>query len=253
MAKVEIIGVVDVEQFHPLGDSDADTVVVQVKEIRVDGEPTKQFEGAFVLDHGEPRALVRNGCLRVRLEGLDAPELHYPTTEPEPVARPNATFRQPRGAACAKALGEALGGSGLVRARAVTEVELAGDIFDVYGRFIGEVIADTPGPGTVHINSWLLENGFAFPAIYTSASRRQAKQFLELAREAKRFGRGVWRAYTDELISIPSSSIATASRLKSASRWCSRSSSGGSPYGRYGRAACEASKRSSRASGAAIV
>lgn len=121
MAKVEILGVVDVEQFHPLGDSDADTVVVQVKEIRVDGELTKQFEGAFVLDHGEPRALIRNGCVRVRLEGLDAPELHYPTTEPDPVARPNATFRQARGAACTKALAEALGGSGLIRARAVTE------------------------------------------------------------------------------------------------------------------------------------
>jgi hypothetical protein len=95
--------------------------------------------------------------------------------------------------------GEQLGGEGRLRCRAVTEVEMAGDVFDVYGRFVGEVIVDTPGPGTLNLNEWLLDAGYALPAIYTSASRGRAKKFVELAREAKRFGRGVWRAYTDEL------------------------------------------------------
>lgn len=199
MPRVELTGTVDPTQFWPRGESDADTVVVTVREVRVDGQPTDILDGAYVLNHGEVQPVVRGGCVRVRLEGLDAPELHFPTTEPEPRALANATFRQARGGQCAAALGEALGGEGLLRCRALTEVEMPGDVFDVYGRFVGEVIVDTSGPGTLNVNDWLLQNGYALPAIYTSASRGRAKKFVELAREAKRFGRGVWRAYTDEL------------------------------------------------------
>lgn len=85
------------------------------------------------------------------------------------------------------------------RCPAIADVELVGDVFDVYGRFIGEVVVDTPGPGTVHINEHLLAAGFAFPAIYTSASRIQAERCLHLAREARSNGRGIWRSYTSEL------------------------------------------------------
>jgi len=71
VAGVEVIGTVDVDQFWPKGDSDADTLVMRVKKIRVDGESSAQFDGAYALDYGKKRELFREGCMRARLEGVD--------------------------------------------------------------------------------------------------------------------------------------------------------------------------------------
>ncbi len=199
MPKVEMRGRLDVEQFWPKGTSDADTVVLEVEHVLVDGEESKVFDGAFVLDHGKRKEVLGGGRVRVRLEGIDAAELHYPTTETGALVGKNGSYRQARAQLACVQLAERLGAQVSLSARVVTEVETPSDVFDVYGRFVGEVTANTAGPGTLLLNTFLLEAGLALPSIYTSMDRRDARRYLALAREARSSQRGVWRWYTTEL------------------------------------------------------
>lgn len=199
MAKVEIRGRLAVDQFWPRGSSDADTVIVDVDKVLIDGAVSTVFDGAFVLDHGKRKEVLGNGKLRVRLEGIDAPELHYPTTETGTLVGKNAAYRQARAQLATTMLAEQLGGGGSLTARVTSEAETPSDVFDVYGRMVGEVVANVAGPGTLHVNTALLESGAALPAIYTSMGRTDAKRYLKLAADARSSRRGLWRWYTSEL------------------------------------------------------
>ncbi len=199
MPRVEIRGRLNVDQFWPKGSSDADTVVVDVEKVLVDGDESPVFDGAFVLDHGKRQPVLDRGRVRVRLEGIDAPELHYPTTEPGVLIGRNAQYRQPRAQLGCLHLRDKLGPGAALSARVTTDVETPNDVFDVYGRFVGVVVANTAGPGTVVVNEALLEAGLALPSIYTSMDRTAARRYLRLASEARSNQRGVWRWYTTEL------------------------------------------------------
>ncbi|MEY9882048.1 hypothetical protein ABIA43_003582 [Bradyrhizobium sp. USDA 328] len=82
----EVEGTIDVGRFWPEGRSDADTAKVLVT-VAPDAirfrendtapfQPTDVFEGAKV-DGRTSAAPIKNGKLTVRLQGIDAPELHY--------------------------------------------------------------------------------------------------------------------------------------------------------------------------------
>lgn len=58
---------------------------------------------------------------------------------------------------------------GKLVAGATTEVETPSDVFDVFGRMVADATVDTTGPGTVKVNTLLLETGAALPAIYARA------------------------------------------------------------------------------------
>ena len=72
-----------------------------------------------------------------------------------------------------------------------TRVRKPNDVFDKYGRFIGDVML-----GDVHLNHWMLENGWAFPALYTSLEDDEPRAFLEAARKGKS---PLLDDYTDDL------------------------------------------------------
>ena len=87
-----VIGSLDVRQFWPAtkgsSSSDGDTVHLKVDpktsflfKASPNAKPkiTKKFIGAFVIDHGrKKKAITAKSEIKIRLQGIDTPELHYP-------------------------------------------------------------------------------------------------------------------------------------------------------------------------------
>src|SRR5438552_5627627 len=84
---LEMTGTIDVDQFWPAGTSDADTtkILVDVADNafrfrRSPGDPfqiTHAFDDAVVVGKVRKPAIDQRGRVTVRLQGVDAPELHY--------------------------------------------------------------------------------------------------------------------------------------------------------------------------------
>jgi len=103
VGKLTLHGARDLAQLWPDGSSDVDTLKVQVRAIDFGGRATRAFDGAYVISRGEQRLVVHEGAVTVRLQGVDAPELHYPTTVP---GGHNASYRQSLGGSATVALAE---------------------------------------------------------------------------------------------------------------------------------------------------
>src|SRR5262249_6297069 len=82
---LQLTGTISLTQFWPEGSSDADTIQVQLGgwdafEFQdAPGAPfitTYAFDQAWVQGRAR-RKVIREGRVTVRLEGVDAPELHY--------------------------------------------------------------------------------------------------------------------------------------------------------------------------------
>src|SRR5919109_587443 len=96
MGLLRVNGTIEVAQFWPRGTSDADTAVIIVGVSAANAfqfqqtpggkfKTTHAFEGALV--HGKQGAkapIDSQGRIRVRLQGIDAPELHY---QPSPLGK----------------------------------------------------------------------------------------------------------------------------------------------------------------------
>jgi endonuclease YncB( thermonuclease family) len=83
---LEVEGTIDVKQFWPEGRSDADTTKVVVTiapdAIRFRKNDSSPFQPTHVFDNAKVKgrtatAPIKNGKLTIRLQGIDAPELHY--------------------------------------------------------------------------------------------------------------------------------------------------------------------------------
>src|SRR5919108_3270293 len=89
MGTLKIIGQIELNQFWPEGLSDADTssILVSVNKdsffYRKDNQSsyrrTKIFYNASVIGKSKAK-LVKNNKIKVRFQGIDAPELHYKAT-----------------------------------------------------------------------------------------------------------------------------------------------------------------------------
>lgn len=213
---LEVEGTIDVKQFWPEGRSDADTtkVVVNVapdairfrKNDALPFQPTRVFEGAKVKGRTNT-APIKNGKLTIRLQGIDAPELHY---QPSPLssaekkgltdAKKQAyhevthSYRQFLGATASQALHDFLAGSGepTLPCRVFTHVDAPNEVFDTYGRLVGDIEV-TVGDRTVDINHWLVEQGFAYPTFYSSMNEDEIKAFLALTKTARTKKLPVWK------------------------------------------------------------
>src|SRR4051812_36516887 len=89
---LEVEGTIEVKQFWPEGRSDADTTKVVVAiapdAIRFRKNDTAPFQPTQVFDDAKVKgrtntAPIKNGKLTIRLQGIDAPELHY---QPSPLS-----------------------------------------------------------------------------------------------------------------------------------------------------------------------
>lgn len=207
---LEVTGHLDLGQFWPSGTSDADTAHVVL-----DGatpfrfqphphapfHPTHAFDGAVVKGNGRKAPIdPKKHSITVRFQGLDASELHY---RPQHDAKLKLTdkikalfkkfnkdYRQFQGETAVYNLGKRIGTSGTIGCNVVTRVDHPNDVFDTYGRFIGNIVLDTADE--LNVNEWLLESGLALPTFYNSMNSDEIDRLTAIADHARTARRGVW-------------------------------------------------------------
>jgi endonuclease YncB( thermonuclease family) len=211
---LEVIGTIDLAQFWPTGESDADTVKVKLSGTSAfrfrahPGGPSKithAFEGAIVRGKVSKPAIDTQGRVTIRLQGIDAPELHYRPTaptlkgkKPTPSQRlafnaANANFRQKFGETATVALLKVLTKAGKSPINCVvrTKVDEPGEVFDTFGRMVGDIFVTTKGVEQ-NINHSLCANGWAFPTFYTSMTTQEITELTTLSEKARGAKTGIW-------------------------------------------------------------
>lgn len=205
---LEVAGSIDVKQFWPDGRSDADTTKVVVKvgggAIQFRKDSASPFQVTHVFDNAlvkgrTTKPPIKNGQLTIRLQGIDATELHY---QPSPLSKVEKkglnqtkidayhavvhSYRQFLGATSTKALHDFLASSGkaTLDCRVFTQVDHPNEVFDTYGRMVGDIEVNVHGQ-SVNVNQWLVERGWAFPTFYTSMTNDEIQAILDLAKTAR--------------------------------------------------------------------
>lgn len=213
--RLEVAGAIDLGQFWQTGESDADTVKVTLPSpnaaFRFRPHPgaafhvTHAFRNARVRGQGSPKPVVdTHDRITVRLQGVDAPELHY---QPQPAVRLstvsaakrtaflqwNHDYRQRWAETATVKLAARLrqAGQDPLRCTVVTQVDEPNEVFDVYGRFVGDVLVRI-GTASVNVNRWLLRQGWALPAFYSSMTGDEIQTLLADAAAAENVNRGLW-------------------------------------------------------------
>lgn len=213
---LEVEGTIEVKQFWPEGRSDADTTKVVVTiapdAIRFRKTDTSPFQPTHVFDNAKVKgrtatAPIKNGKLTIRLQGIDAPELHYQPSPLSTAEKKGLTdtkrqayhevthpYRQLLGATSSKALHDFLAGTGeaTLACRVFTHVDAPNEVFDTYGRLVGDIEV-TVGGEKIDINHWLVEQGFAYPTFYSSMNDDEIRAFLALAKTARAKRLPVWK------------------------------------------------------------
>ncbi|HYR41958.1 MAG TPA: thermonuclease family protein, partial [Terriglobia bacterium] len=208
---LEVAGELDLSQFWPSGTSDADTAHVKIDltanpfrfRQTLNGQPqvTHAFDNAWV--HGRQGAqqaihgMKQNKpSLVIRFQGIDAPELHY-----QPVEKGTADFRQILGETCTVQLAKNIkngNGSHTIPCTVVSAVNHPGDVFDTYGRLVGDILIEQNG-NTVNLNHWLVEHGWAYPTFYDSMTVEEIAAYEALLAKAKQNGSGVYAHLTGDI------------------------------------------------------
>jgi len=218
---LEVSGTIDLTQFWPAGESDADTVKVLLSgadAFRFRANPgapfkvTHAFDGATVKGKVSKPAIDKSGRIIIRLQGVDAPELHYRPTaptlnkkKPTPTQRANfkannGNFRQFTGETATVNLHDFLSKAGPSPIRCVvrTQVDDPSDVFDTFGRFIGDIFITLAGKEQ-NANHWLCSNGWAFPTFYSSMTNQEINELIALTQKARKTKAGLWSKATSDL------------------------------------------------------
>jgi endonuclease YncB( thermonuclease family) len=223
MAKglLAVSGTIDLGQFWPAGESDADTVKVLLSgsnAFRFTPHPgatpkvTHAFEGATVKGRTSKAAIDNKNRVTIRLQGIDAPELHYRPTAPtlngkKPTAQQlaafkagNGNFRQKFGETAAAALGSFLAkvGASPIKCVVRTSVDEPNEVFDTFGRLVGDIFVIVKGQEQ-NVNHWLCQQGWAFPTYYTSMTKQEITDLNVLSNAAQNAKRGIWKRATSDL------------------------------------------------------
>ena len=209
-------GTIDLSQFWPNGQSDADTTKVIVDRFHYQthegarSRTTRIFEGAKSVGRGSKEVIDKQGRITIRYQGIDAPELHYqaqaeikqgdPDEEEKRAAfhSINKRYRQHYGETAALRLAEHVRelarGAASIPCRVQTYVDHPNEVFDVYGRMIGNLLV---GQSFEHdLNLWLVEQGWAFPTFYSSMQAAEIEAFLGAAKRGRK--RGIWKNYSED-------------------------------------------------------
>ena len=208
MGLLTISGVLRVKQFWPEARSDADTATVDLAAMQpfifVDGagkrRPTNAFDNAEVIgQHGRHTVIKQSKGstvrkVTIRLQGVDAPELHYQPQVPGSGGKGvNHPFRQSLGETCANALHAIVAsfGQAEIPCEVLTAVTRPGDVCDVFGRVVGN-IALMIGGARIDINQRLLREGWVVPGLYNSMSKAEIQAVLADYDAAKQSKRGLF-------------------------------------------------------------
>lgn len=214
---LEVRGTIDLGQFWPSGRSDADTTTVvlklagdAIKFRKNDAAPfraTHVFDDALVVGRQGRKPAIKNGHVTIRLQGIDAPELHFQPTALSRAERQglsqakkdafhelNHPYRQLLGATSTKGLRDFLAtlGTTTFDCRVFTQVEKPSEVFDTFGRLVGD-IEITKNNLPVNLNHWLIEQAWAFPTYYSSMTNEEITAIDALAKAARSEKQGVWK------------------------------------------------------------
>jgi len=214
---LRVSGTLDLSQFWPNGHSDVDTATVVVDaggfQFSKDGSPqglrrTDVFEHAYI---GQTAVIGKGRKVQVRIQGIDAPELHCPPGARHPKA-PKANgappkpkkklpplkgnggfFRQFQGRTSTADLAATVG-KAKVGCTITTRVDEPNDVFDSHGRLIGDISFRLKDK-LVNISHLAAEHGWALPAYYNSMNRSEINALQDLFEDARKKKRGIWREF----------------------------------------------------------
>jgi endonuclease YncB( thermonuclease family) len=120
----------------------------------------------------------------VRLQGIDAPELHYRIKREVAMPEYRQLFAETSVVELYKFLSDP-GNTNTVDCLVTTSsVDQPTDAFDVHARFVGDVFAEVNG-SSIHINKWLVQKGLAFPAFYNSMTNQEIQIILDAIEEGR--------------------------------------------------------------------
>jgi endonuclease YncB( thermonuclease family) len=212
---LRVLGTIDLAQFWPDGESDADTSKVKVNVERdsfsfsPDGRKFKKTDvyfGAFSQGASKKQVVDSQNRITVRLQGIDAPELHYRAAALKSStgvsAAKRAKFnlenkpqrRQYWAETATVALAEKLSGYGSpVKCQVTSFIDRPFEVIDTYGRFVANIRV---GAGyKTDINLWLAEEGWAYPTFYSSMKADEIEAYLKALTKAGK-KRRIWRDYS---------------------------------------------------------
>jgi endonuclease YncB( thermonuclease family) len=235
MGVLKVNGMIDLGQFWPEKESDGDTVKVKIEEAFLFRPyPNQPFQETSAFDNAEigGKAVLHvdhntsTKSITVRVQGIDAPELHYRPQAPENLKpdvdahraafrKYDKNYRQPYGESATVKLSEWLKetyGQQQLPCIVVTQVDAPNDVFDVYGRLVGtlfildqngtaEVLADD-GQATMKatdVNLHCVQQGWAFPTFYSSMTEEEITPLLQAAKNAQKQSIGLWPSYQDHV------------------------------------------------------
>jgi len=151
----------------------------------------------------------------VRIQGIDAPELHCPPGAQHPKA-PKANgaaaktkkkvpplkgnggkFRQFQGETSTADLAAAVGKAN-VACTITTRVNHPNDVFDSHGRLIGDISFRLKDK-VVSISHLAAEHGWALPAYYNSMNPSEINALQDLFEDARKKNRGIWPKFEKKI------------------------------------------------------
>jgi endonuclease YncB( thermonuclease family) len=207
---LKVRGTIAIAQFWPEGSADADATKIQVA-VEEDSfsfsEDGRSFRVTHVFDDarvvGKTRGpVIRNGHITVRLQGVDAPELHYraaglPRSDEisEQVRRRfndlNKERRQHWAESATLALERKLTNFGrdTIDCEVISLVDHPHELVDTYGRVVANIRVGSNFD--LDINTWLAEEAWVVPTFYSSMTREEIDGLLEAMRKGQRKGRVV--------------------------------------------------------------
>ena len=217
-------GTIDLTQFWPqsvkagnTSDSDADTVKVKaVPHSAHFTSPTGKAQMTDFLDKagffhnvkskGGAKTLkfkpVMNakGEVDMRLQGIDAPELHYMTQ-----IFGNPLFRQLMGETSTVQFfnflkSHAKGNN--IQCKIFTQVNKPNDVFDKFGRCVGDILIQDKNQKFLNVNQWLVENGWTFPAYYNSMTNAEINAIDVLAVKAMKKKLNIWQFLSQKMTEL---------------------------------------------------
>ena len=213
---LRVRGTIEIDQFWPHGESDADTTKIKVNvdenafAFAANGttfKTTKAFFGAFVRGASKKAMIDNKGRITVRLQGVDAPELHYRAA----ALRKGASIsdakrtkfntlnkverRQYWAESATVALARKLSnfGTSSIKCQVISLVDHPFEVIDTYGRFVANIRV---GPSfKTDINVWLVQEGWVYPTYYSSMTVEEIKT-LEAAAMKGKAKKRAWKDYS---------------------------------------------------------
>ena len=220
MGTLTIDGTVHLSQFWPTGKSDADTakliVGINPASFKFNGKATNIYFEASAKGK-DIKKVVSRGKITLRLQGIDAPELHYKMYGPLGMAlRVNLPphfrkltdaefnkfkkantpeYRQAFSETATVKLGnwlstadtlKTVGSKKTIDCKFISKnIKIPSDAVDTYGRFVGDVNIKVDGKWQ-NVNHWVLENGWAFVSLYNSMLIPEMKKYIKAAETGRK-------------------------------------------------------------------